>query len=142
MDTPESQDTIQGDLNELEEWAHVKRVRENHARYKALNLGQGSPWCQYRLGDEQIEGSPAEKNVLVLVAEKLAVSQQCALTARKTSHVLGCIQRALASRSRELILPLYFSLLEPHLKCCIQLWGPLPKTPWTCWSKSGGRSQK
>lgn len=103
MDTPESQDIIQRDLNELEERAHVKLIREKQASTR-LNLGQGSPWCQCRLGDEQIEGSPAEENVLV--DEELDVSHVCALTAQSASRVLGCIQRTLASSSREVILPL------------------------------------
>ncbi|PKU49249.1 hypothetical protein llap_434 [Limosa lapponica baueri] len=46
------------------------------------------------------------------------------LAAQKANHVLGCIKRSVAIRSRELILPLYCALVRPHLEHCIHLWNP------------------
>ena len=70
---------------------------------------------QYRLGMMCWRGT-AERDLGVLVGNSFAMSQQCALVAKKTNGILGCIKRSMASRSREVILPLYSALVRPHLE--------------------------
>jgi len=44
---------------------------------------------QYRLGDDLLERSSVEKDLRVLVDKRLAMSQQCALVAKKAKCILG-----------------------------------------------------
>ena len=112
------------DLDRLEKWACRNRMKFKKAKYKVLHMGQGNPRHKYRLGREWLESSPEEKDFGVLIDEKLNMSQQFALAAQKATSILGCMKRSVVSRSREVILPLYSTLMRPHLEYCVQLWGP------------------
>ncbi|GAB0202835.1 mitochondrial enolase superfamily member 1 [Grus japonensis] len=138
VDTLEGRDAIRRDLDRLERWVRANLVKFNKAKCKVLHVGQCNPKHNYRLGEEWIESSPEEKDLGILIDEKLNMTRQCALAAQKANRVLRCIKSSVTSRLREVILPLYSALMRPHLEYCVQLWGPSTGETWSCWSKSRG----
>jgi len=74
------------------------------------------------------------------VDEKLNMSQQRALAAQ-ANCTLGCIRRGVASREREVIVPLCEALTRPPPAVLLPGLGTQHRM-WSCWSGPRGRPQR
>ncbi|KAJ7413536.1 hypothetical protein BTVI_43232 [Pitangus sulphuratus] len=99
-------------------------MRFNKGKCRVPQLGRNSHKYQFRLGTDLVASNSAEKDLGVFMEDKSTISQQCALTARRTNGILGCTGKSMASRLREVILPLYMALVRPHLDSCAQFCTP------------------
>ncbi|KFU95290.1 hypothetical protein M959_06814, partial [Chaetura pelagica] len=110
------------DFDRLERWASANLMKFNMARCRVLHLGRHNPRHKYRLGEEWLGSSP-EENDMGLVFDKLNMSHSVCWRP-ESNCILGCIKRSVASRAREVILPLYSALVRPHLEYRVQFWCP------------------
>ena len=80
-------------------------MKFNKRKCRLLHLGRNNHMHQYRLGSDLLESSFAERDLGVLVANRVTTRQQYALVARKANGTPGCIAQSVASRVREVLLP-------------------------------------
>jgi len=78
VDTPEGCAAIQRDLDRLESQAQRNLMKFNKGKDRVLYLGRNNPMHQYRLVADLLESSSVERNLGVLVHDRLTMSQQCA----------------------------------------------------------------
>ena len=65
------------------------------------------------------------KDLRVLVDEKLDITSSVRLQpGRPTVLWAAFFNAGVASREREVIVPLFSALVRPHLQHCVQAWGP------------------
>ena len=118
---------LQDDLNKLIEWSEKWQMLFNFGKCKCLHTGHGNEDAQYTMGDTVLNTTLKEKDLGLTISSDMKVSEQCGIAAAKGNQILGLIRRNIVYKEKELIIPLYKTIVRPHLEYCIQAWRPYRK---------------
>ena len=99
----------------------------NFGKCKCLHTGHGNEDAQYTMGGTVLNTTLKEKDLGLTISADMKVSEQCGIAAAKGNQILGLIRRNIEYKEKELIIPLYKTIVRPHLEYCIQAWRPYRK---------------
>ena len=118
---------LQDDLNKLIEWSEKWQMLFNFGKCKCCHTGHGNEDAQYTMGGTVLNTTLKEKDLGLTISADMKVPEQCGIAAAKGNQILGLIRRNIVYKEKELIIPLYKTIVWPHLEYCIQAWRPYRK---------------
>jgi ribonuclease P/MRP protein subunit RPP40 len=115
---------LKDDLMALTKWCYDWQMEFNVKKCKVMHFGHHNLGTIYTMNEVDLTETKEEKDLGVLICQDLKVSRQCLTAAKKANQILGLIYRTFSSRSKDILVRLYKSLVRPHLDYCIQAWRP------------------
>lgn len=124
-DSLKEQDALQRDLQvhwSIGQWLIGWSFKKN--KCQILHLRWSNTRHKYKLGEEQLESSSADRDLGVLVGRWLIISQHCAQVTRRANCILECVKHSTTSQVKEVIITMYSELVWPHLEHRVRFWAP------------------
>ncbi len=113
--------SLQEDLRKISDWSQRWEMPFNINKCHILQVGTRNKKIQYEMNGTKLESVQWVKDLGVSVAFSLKFSQHCKDAEGKANRMLGFINRNISFKSKDAILPLYTSLVRPHLDYAVQL---------------------
>ncbi len=89
-----------------------------------LHVGTRNQKFDYEMNGVKLNSAQCVKDLSVSIASNLKFPQQCKDAAGKANRMLGFINRNFSFKKKDIILPLYISLVRPHIEYAVKFWSP------------------
>lgn len=117
-------DKLRNDLVKLCDWSIEWLMLFNIEKCKVLHFGRNNLRATYVMDGKVLDDLDVERDLGVLISSDLKVNKQCCKVVNTANRILGMINRTFTCKTSAVILPLYKSLVRPHLEYCVQVWRP------------------
>ena len=117
-------EALQRDLNAVRDWACRWKMEFNVDKCKIMHLGTTNPKHTYTMGGTNLAVTSEERDLGVLIDDKLSFRNHIKGIVGKANRVLGLIRIGFDCLDKEMFMNLYPVLIRPHLEYCVQVWSP------------------
>lgn len=119
----------QSDLDYLTNWQNMwlLKFNTNDKKCKVMHVGKNNPMTEYYLNGQPLPKITEEKDLGVLVSDKLTWDLHIRQSINKANSIMGWVSRNIISKEKNVMLNIYKSLIRPQLEYCVQIWNLTPR---------------
>ena len=118
------QEVFQADLNKLVKWSEDWQMKFNLKKCKVMHTGRVHSERTYAMNGEELDKIKMEKDLGIIINDKLKAADQVVEARKKALGMLGAIYRNVSYKGEEVIRKLYCAYVRPILEYCVQAWSP------------------
>ena len=124
MTSAENHGIAQEDIDALNDWEREWLLKFNvkDGKCKVLHVGTKNPRMPYYMNGELLPETTSEKDLGVLTSANLHWDNHIRASIKKAKSVIGWVTRNVISRSREVMLNIFKSIIRPHVEYAVQIW--------------------
>ena len=117
-------EALQKDLDNTKKWADRWKMEFNVDKCKIMHLGRVNPRHVYSMDGVELTVTSEEKDLGVLVDDKLDFGKHIREIVNKANRRIGLIKKGFDCLDTEMFMYLYPVLIRPLLEYCVQIWSP------------------
>ena len=89
-----------------------------------MHIGHNNMQNKYNMSNQQLPTTDQQRDLGIIITKDLKWQKQTEKSFKTANRVLGFIARNFMYKNKELILPLYKSLVRPHLEHAVHFLSP------------------
>ena len=112
------------DINILVERANKWQKGFNVDKCSVMHIEHNNMQSNYNMSNQQLPTIDQQRDLGIIITKDLKWQKQTEESCKTANRVLGFIARYFRYKNKELILPLYKTLVRRHLEHAVQFWFP------------------
>ena len=115
---------LQHDIDRVFNWAEEWQMKFNVDKCKVINFGNSAFDRTYMIDGKILDSVSSCTDLGVLITNDLKSVKHIDKVVSTANRILGMIYHTVENRTKYIIIPLYRTLVRPHLEYCVQAWRP------------------